>query len=109
MRLRKNKTAMQKINQNLNVFDADRHELDSVLASDMNSLHNGSAQKQDPKRHSRSQFKKHKEPVPKSKYRLILSKQFYLMFLMQTNPMSQGITSCTNMLRKLSINCPKKG
>ena len=71
MRLRRNKAAMFKINQNLNVFDADRHELDSMFASDMNSQNNGSAQKQHSKRHSRSQFKKQKEVEPKSKSNFI--------------------------------------
>lgn len=52
--VQKQKEVMSKIDQNLNVFDPERHELESMNVSDKNSINNGSAKKSTFKRHSRS-------------------------------------------------------
>jgi hypothetical protein len=43
---------MIKINENLNVFDADRHDLESPLGANIQSFKNGSAHKSSAKRDS---------------------------------------------------------
>lgn len=71
-KLNKNKSSMIKISESLNVFDADKHDLDSP--ANMRSFKNGAAHKSDSKRgssikrKSRLRITRNKIGVPSGSY-----------------------------------------